>query len=86
MIAPFGVINGGEGVVMVGTPFQFPKPSVTAKGNPVNYGVDEGVLKGACGKFSDVVEHTVGDHLIMFRYCFVLLNVNGHYFNILQVG
>ena len=59
---------------------------VTTEGNPVNNGADKGVLGGMCCELSDAVKHAVGDHLLTFRYCFVLLNVIGHYFNILQVG
>ncbi len=50
-IAPIGVIDGVDGVVMVGAPFQFSESGVTAGGDPVCYCADEGVLRGTCGKF-----------------------------------
>ena len=44
---------------MVGTPFQFLEPNLTAKGDPVDNGADKGILVGACHKFSVVVKHAV---------------------------
>ena len=52
---------------MVGAPFQFLEPSVTTKGNPVDHGMDEGVLRGSCGELSKVVKHAVRDHVLAFR-------------------
>ena len=45
-IAPIGVIDGVEGVVVVGTPFRFSETSVTAEEDPVHHSAGEGVPGG----------------------------------------
>ena len=32
-----------------------------------------------------MVEHTIGDHLLAFRYCFKFLNSISHYFNVVNI-
>ena len=85
-MAPVGVINGGKGVVVVRSPLRFSEPCVATEGDPIDNGVDEGVVGCAPGKGSNVVKHAIGDHLLMFRYSFVLLDSIGHYFNGIDIG
>ena len=86
MVTPVGVANGGEGVVVVGAPLQSLEPHVTSEGDSIDDGLDEGVVGCMLREGGDVVEHAVRDHLLMFRYSFVLFYSIGHYFNVINIG
>lgn len=53
---------------MVGASLQFSEPCVTSEGDPIDDGLDEGVVGCALREGGDVVEHAVQDHLLTFRY------------------
>ncbi len=71
---------------MVGAPLRFLEPHLTSEGDPIDDGLDEGVVGCALREGGDVVEHAVQDHLLTFRYSFVLFYSIGHYFNVINVG
>ena len=85
-MATVGAIDGGKGDMVIRAPLQFPEPHLATEGDPVADGTDEGVFRCAFREGSDVVYHAVRDHLIMFRYCFILFNGIGCYFNVINIG
>ena len=84
-MAPVWVVDGGKGVVVVRTPFRFLEPCVATEGDPINDGLHERVVRCSLGEGGNVMEHAVQDHLLTFRYSFVLLDSISHYFNVINI-
>jgi len=72
--------------MVVGAPLRFSEPRVTSEGDPINNGSNQRVVGCAQIEGGNVVEHAVRDHLLRFRYSFVLFYSIGHYFNVINIG